>query len=79
MKKWVSVLSRDDLMSLSLDHPSPWLVNIYGMTKRNAARMTGNLIGTNVQEWRKSFNDNGIASLTVSKATLPEAGCSLAR
>ena len=66
-------------LSITLHHV---LVNIYGMTKRNAARMIGNLIGKNertVQEWRKSFNDNGIASLTVSKATLPEAGCSLAR
>ena len=61
IEEWVSVLSRDDLMSLSLTLHHV-LVNIYGVTKRNAAEMIGNLIGKNertVREWRKSFNDNG--------------------
>ena len=61
VEEWVSVLSRDDLMSLSLTLHHV-LVNIYGVTKRNAAEMIGNLIGKNertVREWRKFFNDNG--------------------
>ena len=56
-------------LSLTIHHV---LVNIYRVTKRNAAGMIGNAISKNertVQEWNKSINDMEVASLTVSRAT----------
>ena len=56
-------------LSLTIHHV---LVNIYRVTKRNAAGMIGNVISKNertVQEWNKSINDMEVASLRVSRAT----------
>ena len=60
IQEWVSVLPRDDLMSLSLTLHH-LLTNVYGVKKTDAAESIGQLIGKNertVREWRKTFCDN---------------------
>ena len=61
IEEWVSMLHRDDIMSLSLMlHHS--FVNVCKMKKTTAAKEIGKLIGKSertVREGRKSFYDNG--------------------
>ena len=60
IEEWVSMLHRDDIMSLSLMLHHAF-VNVCKMKKTKAAEEIGKLIGKSertVREWRKSFYDN---------------------
>ena len=60
IEEWVSVLPRDDLMSLSLTLHHV-IVDIYGLKKTTAADTIAKVIGKGectVREWRKAFYEN---------------------